>query len=308
MNTNIDKTLLQNSIRVMNEFSNLPFEEQYVYALYNILENGTVSEDRTGTGTKRIQSQKITIDLNKGFPILRGKKMNFKNALVEMVWIMSGRNDLKFLKDNGVNYWDSWVKEDGTFGPIYGPQMRNFNGVDQLNNIINELIKNPDSRRLVVNLWNPVDNDEMALTCCHHDYQLSSFIDVDGVRKLDLHVKQRSADCFLGVPYDFMLFAIYLELICWFVGIQPNKIHITMADFHMYLNHEEQVKQYIENYLTDNQKLITESNTPYSIFENFLQDYSNFDALLQSIIDNNFEKYKVLNYNPYPFIKAEVAV
>lgn len=321
--------LNKNAVRDMNEFRNKPFEEQYAISLLNILENGTLSSDRTGTGTKRIQSQQITIDLEKEFPVLVGKKMNFRNALVEMIWIMSGRNDHKFLKDNGVNYWDSWVKKDGTFGPIYGVQMRNFLGVDQLTETIFELINNPDSRRLVISLWNPKDNPQMALTCCHHDYQLSSFINNDGERQLDLHTKQRSSDSFVGVPYDLMLFSIYLLFVSEITGIKVGKIHTTNADYHMYVNHEEQVNQYLENYFGDNLSIINNDNLEKpKLLQNYfcrpdiyLDNLSGKEKIvtkeivrevieyfLAEIISVDFNYWSIQNYNSYPFIKVPVAV
>lgn len=330
------------SYNQMNNFRNLPFEEQYALSLLNLLENGTVSKDRTGVGTKRIQSQQIHVNMKKGFPILRGKKMNFTNALIEMIWIMSGKTDHKFLKDNGVNYWDSWVKEDGTFGPIYGKQMRDFLGIDQLADVLNVLTSNPDSRRIMVSLWNPLDLPDMSLPPCHHDYQICSFIDNDGIRKLDLHVKQRSADCFLGVPYDLNIFANYFELISTVVEIPVNFIHITMSDFHMYLNHEEQIRKYLTNYFHDEKGIIAHKIMPESTLPDFdvkkaisdekfkiekFQDenlliYNEnhikkmeskiminvMDKLLQSIIDSGFNSYTMLNYYSYPFIKAPVAV
>ena len=305
-------------VEKMNWFRGLPFEQQYIISLMNVLENGTVSKDRTGVGTKRIQSQQIHIDLTKGFPILRGKKMNFKSAFVEMMWIMTGRNDLKFLKDNGVNYWDSWVKEDGTFGPVYGVQMRNFGatefpGVDQLKGVIDVLKSNPDSRRIMVSLWDPKTLRKHALPACHHDYQICSFIDHDGIRKMDLHIKQRSADSFLGVPYDLMLFAIYLYVVSIATNIPVNKIHITMTDYHMYLNHFDQVEKYIDNVVNDKLGIFGENEVLPQLQINFdteTQEVTDIDAFLEGIIENNFDIFELKNYenNHYPFIKAEVAV
>lgn len=320
--------LNKNAVRDMNEFRNKPFEEQYAISLLNILENGTLSGDRTGTGTKRIQSQQITIDLEKEFPILLGKKVNFRNALIEMIWIMSGRNDNKFLKDNGVNYWDSWVKPDGTFGPIYGVQMRNFLGIDQLVDTIYTLIKDPDSRRLVISLWNPKDNPQMALTCCHHDYQLSSFVNNEGERQLDLHTKQRSSDSFVGVPYDLMLFSVYLLFVSEITGIKVGKIHTTNADYHMYVNHEKQVNQYLNNYFEDKKGLIHSKISKPTLFQNYsfrpdiyLDNLSGpekivtkeivrevIEYFLAEIISVDFNYWTIKNYNSYPFIKVPVAV
>lgn len=317
----------------MNNFSNLPFEKQYSIALHNLLEHGTISKDRTGVGTKRIQSQKITIDNNREFPILQGKKMNFQSAFVEMIWIMLGRTDLAFLKENGVNYWDSWVGEDGTFGPIYGKQMRNFGGVDQLKDVINQLRYTPDSRRIMISLWNPIDLKLQKLPPCHFIYQFSSYVNSDNIRVMDLHVMQRSADSFLGVPYDFMLFSDFGNLVSYLTEIPLNKIHCTFNDFHMYLNHEEQVKKYLDNYDNDKQNIISNyvkglyintdtENTDKKIklkineeliFPNeFVSSRRELDVdyLLDSIVNTDFKFLELLNYenNHYPFIKAEVAV
>ncbi len=346
-----------NSVRDMNEFRNLPFEEQYAIALTNVLQNGTVSGDRTGVGTKRIQSQQIHVDMSKEFPILQGKKMMFKSALVEMMWIMTGRNDLEFLKKHGVNYWDSWVNAEGHFGPIYGPQMRNFGGenidietaygkqihtifgADQLKDVVNQLMNTPDSRRIIIDLWNPNQLKSQALPPCHFYYQLCSYVGHDGVRKLDLHAVQRSADSFLGVPYDFLLFAIYLKIMSIYSEIEIGWIHCTFNDFHMYLNHEDQVKQYLDNYYDDPQGIIAasrEGQNPYihvdysnmtlgkqynsdlsaardaikSTFQANIEDEHvlTLNALFEDIIASDFDFLKVAGYTSYPFIKGQVAV
>lgn len=311
-------------------YKNLPYETQYALSLINILDNGTISKDRTGVGTKRIQSEKITIDLTNEFPAILGKKVNPRGALVEMIWIMLGRTDVEFLKENGVNYWDSWVKKDGSLGPIYGKQMRNFAGVDQLKDCVSQIINNPDSRRLMVSLWNPAELKDQALECCHHDYQICSFIDHDGVRKLDLHVKQRSADCFLGIPYDFMLFAYYLHIVSFVTDIPVNKIHINMSDYHMYLNHEESVRKYLDQYFNDPQDKFNFNIEYYQSIDKFTkpqlkwnQDLVNeisesptmfdeIDSLLELIAHHGFDEVlKVSQYTPdhhYPFNGAKVAV
>lgn len=312
------------------EYRELPFETQYALSLLNIMDNGTDSGDRTGVGTTRFQSETIHIDLTKEFPVLLGKMVNPRNALIEMVWIMSGRTDLAFLKEHGVNYWDAWVKEDGTFGPIYGAQMRDFFGVDQLKDVVSEIIKNPDSRRLMVSLWNPAQLKDMGLPPCHHDYQICSFIDHDGTRKLDLHIKQRSADSFVGVPYDFMLFAYYTHIISLVTDIPVNQIHLTMADYHMYKNHGDAVAEYLTNYFSDPKEKFQSSIAFYQSSDKFIKPqlvFSNeliselsdadsildsIDLLLANIVHHDFDKVvKIINYekeNRYGFIKADVAI
>jgi len=311
---------LINAVRDMNEFKNWRFESQYIVGLKNILLNGTQSGDRTGVGTKRIQSQQIHIDLNYEFPILRSKQMGFKTALIEMIWIMTGRNDLKFLKDNGVNYWDSWVNEDGTMGPSYGPQMRNFGaiddlpGFDQLRDTVRLLRTNPDSRRIIVDLWNPLDLNKVSLPWCHFFYQACSYIDHNGVRKIDLHVMQRSADSFLGVPYDLILFGIYLKILCLLTGYEIGWIHSTYNDFHMYNNHENQVNQIIDNYINDPINIFdykTELIPQIIVNEEYLSiDFTklDIDELLQIIIDSKFTFFKITDYNNNHYNKIEASV
>ena len=325
--------LLLNSVRDMNEFKNTSFESQYIVGLKNILLMGTQSSDRTGTGTKRIQSQQIHVDMSKEFPILRSKQMGFKTALIEMMWIMSGKNDLKWLKDNGVNYWDSWVNTDGTMGPSYGPQMRNFGerkyydnlikpelitlpGVDQLRDTVKLLRENPDSRRIIVDLWNPLDIDKVSLPWCHFFYQACSYIDNNGIRKIDLHVMQRSADSFLGVPYDLILFGIYLKILCLLTGYEIGLIHSTYNDFHMYNNHENQVNQIIDNYIYDPKNIFDyekEIIPQIIVNEEYLNiDFTqlDIDELLQMIIDSKFILLQLDGYknNHYDKIEAQVAV
>lgn len=342
--------MFQEFIRNNNYLRSLDFETQYALSLIQLLDIGTKSEDRTGVGTTRLQSQSIHIDMTHNeFPALRGKKVSPEGAFTEIMWIMMGRSDLQFLKDNGVNYWDEWVKEDGTFGPIYGSQMRNFNGkyfaeggdygifsnvnngIDQLCNNINELITNPDSRRIITSLWNPSDLRKQALPCCHYLYHLTSYID-NGKRFIDLHITQRSADSFLGVPYDFMLFAYYLKIISMFTGHHLGQIHLTMSDYHAYNNHTDQIKQYLSNVFDDpNDKMekgfLSVDNESVFVFPDnaeyeticeelakFRENRGNFDSLtIDKYLQKIFDKKLLLptNYNShnhYPMIKASVAV
>lgn len=312
----------------------IPYEHQYGLTLLNLLAEGVDSGDRTGVGTKRISSENIHIDMSTWeIPALRGKKVAPEGAFIEMMWIMMGRNDLQFLKDNGVNYWDSWVKEDGTFGPIYGTQMRNFLGVDQLVDNINTLIKNPDSRRILTSLWNPTNLEEQALPPCHFLYHFTSTQNRFGVRTLNLHVMQRSADVFLGVPYDFMLFAYYLLIVSFFTGYNAGQIHITLNDYHMYSNHEKQVNGYLNNLFNDPEGIINNSRETFYVAKyseefkaleeslRILKDRSDLKTcgdyftkdILNSFLKTIFEQrlFMPKNYNPknhYGFIKADVAV
>ena len=233
--------------------SQLDFEHQYLKKAITTASFGIESGNRTGINTLRTQGCTIDLHCHYSFPIMRGKQIGFKTAFVEFMWILLGRTDLKFLKDNGVNYWDSWVnKETGEFGKIYGHQMRYFdnqNKFDQLLYVINELRTNPDSRRALISLWNGSDLNEQSLACCHFLYHFTSF-EHNGVRYLDLHVNQRSADIFLGVPYDFLLFSFMLHFMSIMAGYKPRIVHCTFNDWHLYKNHLHQIKVHNDNYLT----------------------------------------------------------
>ena len=231
------------------------FESEYYQSLKNVLYNGNKNMDRTGVGTAMTVGQSITIDLNiTPIPLLRGKFVSPVGAFVEAMWILMGRTDLAFLKDNGVNYWDYWVNSEGNFGPIYGAQMRNQNGtinpgsgIDQLTNVLNTLIDNPDSRRMIIDLWNPAEQHLMSLPPCHVFYQFHTFITSSGRRELQLSVYQRSADAFIGVPYDFMLFYWIGKFVEWFTGYEFTKIWCAFGNYHIYSNQHQQINDYFNN-------------------------------------------------------------
>lgn len=231
-------------------------EKNYIESLKQTLKTGSISGDRTGTGTKRaLVPPQFVIEENH-VPLLRGKFVSPKNSLTEMIWILLGKTDIKFLKDNGLNYWDAWVKEDGTFGPIYGAQMRNFadsnneNGIDQYTKAL-DLIKNsPESRRIICSLWNPLQQHLMALEPCHCFYQ---FLVIDN--KLHLRVYQRSVDTFIGLGYDFMLFYYMLNITAYLSDIQPGIITTAFGDYHIYLNHFNAIDKYINNYEKNGEKI-----------------------------------------------------
>lgn len=220
------------------------FENQYIKSLLKVLRNGEESGDRTGTGTIRLDDGYRFVFNNNVIPLLRGKLVNPWNALTEVIWILLGKNDLNWLKANGVNYWDQWCKSDGTFGPIYGPQMRNQNGFDQLVYVINKLRNSPESRQALINLWHGADLKVQALPCCHNQYHP---LIVNG--KLNLHCGQRSADSFLGVPYDYMLFYFMQQILAYWTDNKPGKIIHTNNDYHIYQNHYDSIYHYFENYL-----------------------------------------------------------
>lgn len=320
--------------------SQLDFEHQYLKKAITTASFGIESGNRTGINTLRTQSCSIDLHCHYSFPIMRGKQIGFKTAFVEFMWILLGRTDLKFLKDNGVNYWDSWVnKETGEFGKIYGHQMRCFDDqkkFDQLLYIINELRTNPDSRRALISLWNGSDLNEQSLACCHFLYHFTSF-EHNGTRYLDLHVNQRSADIFLGVPYDFLLFSFMLHFVSIMTGYKPRIVHCTFNDWHLYKNHLHQIKVHNDNYLTvvgekttGEYKNLADIKKPetlpqieynYPLISSF--DFLNEDNLKREItqkeLDNflnaicleNFDLFRLKNYSSkehYSQIKADVAV
>lgn len=219
-------------------------EDEYRGLLSAVLHGGTPKEDRTGTGTKAVFGRMLRHDMELGFPILTGKKIYFKNAVTELLWILQGRTDLNYLNSHGVKYWNPDYERsgryDGTLGPVYGKQWRNFGGVDQLRELICNIKKDPYSRRHIVSAWNPFELADMALPPCHYCFQV--YIN-DG--KLSLMWQQRSADLFLGLPYDFVMYGLFLELLCEGLKYKPGQLICSLGDCHLYNNHVEQAKEYL---------------------------------------------------------------
>jgi len=211
-------------------------DEEYRGLLSSVLTGGTPKTDRTGTGTKSVFGRTIRHDMRAGFPLLTTKYVSFKCAKTELLWMLNGRTDLKYLVDHGVNYWEPDYERsgrtDGTLGKIYGSQWRNFNGVDQIHELIKNINDNPDSRRLIVSAWNPADMHDMALPPCHDSFQI--YIN-DG--KMDLLWRQRSVDIFLGLPYNIAMYGLLLILLSNQAGLIPGKIIGQLGDCHLYNNH-----------------------------------------------------------------------
>ena len=235
---------------------NYNFEAAYADSFRRINEKGVLSHNRTGIDTKAVQHQYFYLpSVNNNFPILRGKKVYPKMALKELLWMMMGRTDVQWLHDHKVTYWDEWVLEDGTIGRAYGYQYRNFNGVDQLQELIKSMAFNPTSRRHILSLWNCNDLDKMALPPCLYDYHFSCVPIDEFEYRIDMHARARSNDSFLGVPYDFMFCAWFVNLLAIYLNnfagskntYTVGDIHYTADDYHMYVNHEEAVKQYLAN-------------------------------------------------------------
>ena len=220
-------------------------DDEYKGLLLSVLHSGTDKADRTGTGTKAVFGRMLRHDMATGFPILTTKKIYFEKAVTELLWILSGYTDLAYLNEHGVNYWNADYKRsgrtDGTLGPVYGKQWRDFNGVDQLRKLLLEIQANPNSRRLMVSAWNPAELDDMVLPPCHYGFQV--YIN-NG--KIDLMWQQRSADVFLGLPYDFVMYGLLLELIAKGNNLEPGRLIASLGDCHLYNNHLEQARLQLE--------------------------------------------------------------
>ena len=268
-------------------------ENEYKELLSEILDRGVDKSDRTGTGTKSVFGRTIRHDMSLGFPILTGKRISFNAAKTELLWILNGRTDLKYLEDNGVKYWrpdyERSGRTDETLGPVYGKQWRNFNGVDQLKNLVYSIITNPNSRRLVVSAWAPHEMNDMALPPCHYAFQI--YIN-NGV--MDLMWQQRSADVFLGLPYDITMYGLLLELLAKGAGLKAGQLIGQLGDCHLYNNHLEQAREYRRR----SKRKLPELNFKYGIFMDVHEHLS-----LPELSD-----IKLNNYNPYPAIKAELSV
>ena len=272
-------------------------ENEYKGLISEILDRGLDKEDRTGTGTKSVFGRTIRHDMSLGFPILTGKKISFNAARTELLWILQGRTDLKYLEDNGVKYWrpdyERSSRTDETLGPVYGKQWRDFNSVDQLKNLVYSINTNPDSRRLIVSAWAPHELDDMALPPCHYAFQV--YIN-NGV--MDLMWQQRSADVFLGLPYDITMYGLLLEMLAKGAGLKAGQLIGQLGDCHLYNNHLEQAKLYLER---------PKRALPSITLEEGIRISKKMDAYGKLIIPEKSE-IKLNNYNPYAAIKAELSV
>jgi len=268
-------------------------ENEYKKLMETILYRGLDKADRTGTGTKSIFGSTIRHDMSMGFPLLTGKRVSFKAARTELLWILQGRTDLKYLEDNGVKYWrpdyERSIRTDETLGPVYGKQWRDFGGIDQLWQLVYNIKHNPSSRRLLVSAWNPAEMKDMVLPPCHYAFQV--YIN-NG--KLDLMWQQRSADVFLGLPYDIAMYGLLLELLAKGSNMQPGQLIGQLGDCHLYNNHLDQA----EIYLSRSKRVLPKLELERGISTNILEGLN---------LPSDFE-IKLINYNPYPAIKAELSV
>ncbi len=263
--------------------------KQYLELLQHVLDNGTTKEDRTGTGTRSIFGYQMRFDLSKGFPLLTTKKLHLKSIIYELLWFLKGDTNVKYLQDNGVRIWNEWADENGELGPVYGHQWRSWpdykgGTIDQITNLINQIKNNPDSRRLIVSAWNVAEVDNMALPPCHTLFQ---FYVVN--KKLSLQLYQRSADIFLGVPFNIASYALLLMMVAQVTGLEVGEFVHTFGDAHIYSNHLEQVKEQL-------------TRAPRSL------PTMKINTNVRSIFDFKFEDFQLENYNPHPHIKGVVAV
>jgi thymidylate synthase len=263
-----------------------------------ILFEGLDKADRTGTGTTSIFGATIRHDMSMGFPMLTRKRVSFKAAKTELLWILQGRTDLKYLEDNGVKYWrpdyERSGRTDETLGPVYGKQWRDFGGIDQLQQLVHNIKCNPNSRRLMVSAWNPAEMKDMVLPPCHYGFQV--YIN-NG--KLDLMWQQRSADVFLGLPYDIAMYGLLLELLAKGSNMKPGQLIGQLGDCHLYNNHLEQSLIYLDR----PQRVLPELYIHEGIYM-----YSELGKLENKVFIPELNQIKLINYNPYPAIKAELSV
>ena len=263
--------------------------QQYLDLLNRILREGTDKSDRTGTGTRSVFGHQMRFDLSDGFPLLTTKKVHLKSIIHELLWFLKGDTNVKYLQDNGVRIWNEWAGPDGDLGHIYGYQWRSwpdYDGghIDQISQAINDIRHNPDSRRIIVSSWNVADIPNMNLPPCHAFFQ---FYVADG--KLSLQLYQRSADCFLGVPFNIASYALLLQMVAQVCGLRPGEFIHTTGDTHIYKNHFDQVRLQLTREPRPLPKMIINPD-------------------VKDIFDFKYEDFRLEGYDPYPAIKAQVSV
>ena len=263
--------------------------QQYLDLLSHILEHGTDKSDRTGTGTRSVFGHQMRFDLADGFPLVTTKKVHLKSIIHELLWFLNGDTNVKYLQDNGVRIWNEWADPDGNLGHIYGYQWRSwpdYNGghIDQIKQAVEDIKHNPDSRRIIVSSWNVADIPNMNLPPCHAFFQ---FYVADG--RLSLQLYQRSADCFLGVPFNIASYALLLQMMAQVCGLQPGEFIHTTGDTHIYNNHFDQVRLQLTREPRPLPKMI-------------------LNPEVKDIFDFKYEDFKLEGYDPYPAIKGQVSV
>jgi thymidylate synthase len=270
--------------------------EPYLTLLNKIITDGVEKADRTGTGTISLFGYQMRFDLQKGFPVLTTKKMHLKSIIYELLWFLKGDTNIKFLKDNGVRIWDEWADENGDLGPVYGKQWRSWEGaddveIDQISEIIHQLKTNPDSRRMVVSAWNVADLPKMKLMPCHCLFQFytSPPENPGGVRKLSCQLYQRSADIFLGVPFNIASYALLTMMIARVCNMEYGEFIHSFGDVHLYKNHFDQAQ-------------IQLGRTPFQLPQ------MKINPDVKNIFDFEYNDFELINYECHPAIKAPVAV
>jgi thymidylate synthase len=263
--------------------------QQYHDLIKHVLEYGVKKEDRTGTGTLSVFGYQMRFDLNQGFPLITTKKLHTKSIIHELLWFLKGETNIKYLKDNGVSIWDEWADENGNLGPVYGSQWRSWKGADgksydQIASLIEQIKKNPDSRRLIVSAWNVGEIDKMKLPPCHAFFQ---FYVANG--KLSCQLYQRSADIFLGVPFNIASYALFTMMIAQVTNLKLGDFVHTLGDAHLYLNHLDQAKLQISR-------------------SEFPLPQMKMNPAVNNLFDFKYEDFELLNYQSHPHIKAIVAV
>ncbi|WP_461632088.1 thymidylate synthase [Labilibaculum euxinus] len=263
--------------------------QQYLHLLERVLEEGNKKEDRTGTGTVSVFGHQMRFDLSKGFPLLTTKKLHLKSIIHELLWFLDGDTNVKYLQDNGVRIWNEWADENGDLGHVYGYQWRSWpksNGesIDQITQVVHDIKNNPDSRRLIVSAWNPADIENMALPPCHALFQ---FYVANG--KLSCQLYQRSADIFLGVPFNIASYAILTMMMAQVCNLEPGEFIHTLGDAHIYMNHMDQVKLQL-------------SREPKEL------PVLKINPEVKSIFDFKFKDFSLENYDPHPHIKGAISI
>tara|TARA_Y100001935_G_scaffold251903_1_gene254747 strand:+ start:497 stop:1321 length:825 start_codon:yes stop_codon:yes gene_type:complete len=273
--------------------------EQYLNLLRHVQSKGIKKSDRTGTGTKSIFGYQMRFDLSKGFPLVTTKKIHVKSVIHELLWFLKGSTNISYLQENGVRIWNEWANEKGDLGPIYGHQWRNWNsdGIDQINEVIKTLKINPDSRRMLVSAWNPsvlpnpdlsfaenISNQKAALPPCHAFFQF--YVSND---KLSCQLYQRSADVFLGVPFNIASYALLTMMVAQVCNYKPGDFVHTFGDVHIYSNHEEQVKEQL-------------SRSPKPL------PFMRLNKNVTSIFEFTYSDFEIINYDPHPLIPGAVSI
>lgn len=261
--------------------------KQYLDVLKDIMENGQDANNRTGIYARKVFGRQMRFDLSEGFPLVTTKKTYLRAIIHELIWLLSGNTNIKYLHDNNVTIWDEWADENGDLGPVYGHQWRNFNsqGIDQIKDVIERIKKNPQDRRLIVSAWNPAQIEEMALPPCHAFFQF----DVTPDGKLNCMLYQRSCDMFLGVPFNIASYSLLTMMIAQVCGLQPGEFVHTLGNAHIYSNHFDQVNLQL-------------SREPYPLPK------MKINPEVKNIDDFKYEDFELVDYQCHPTIKGDVAV